>query len=160
MPLHRPGSANVAASVCIYRKRERPLRCRPIVWPCPTACLCSPVPAVQSAFVSPHRVPSLCFDVRHRAGDRTFYAPIRPRRRPIVQWRLTQGRGGPAIPLPAIQGPVGHCASPAAPPRPFCDVLVAPLLAMSIIRRRQVQPVIAPSLPAPPLPAIQLPSRR
>ena len=116
MPLHRPGSANVAASVCIYRKQERPLRCRPIVWPCPTACLCSPVPAGQSAFVSPRRVPSLCFDVRHHAGDRTFYAPIRPRRRPIVQWRLTQGRGGQAIPRPAIQGPVGHCASPAAPP--------------------------------------------
>ena len=40
-PLHQPGSANVAASVCLYREQERPLRS---VRPRPTVDLGFPVP--------------------------------------------------------------------------------------------------------------------
>jgi len=42
----RPGSANAAASVCLYREQERPLRCRPIVWPHPAVGLGPPEPGV------------------------------------------------------------------------------------------------------------------
>ena len=45
----RPGSAHAAASVCLYREQERPLRCRPIVWPHPTAGLGLPYPASGSS---------------------------------------------------------------------------------------------------------------
>ena len=33
----QPGSAHAAASVCLYREQERPLRCRPIIRLHPTA---------------------------------------------------------------------------------------------------------------------------
>ena len=62
-PVHRPCTANAAASVCLYRKQERPLRCRPIEWPRPTAGLWSPIPGGRLAIASPRHVPSLCFDV-------------------------------------------------------------------------------------------------
>ena len=47
-------SANAATSVCLYRKQEKPLRCRPIIRPSPT------LPYRRSRRRS-HRVPSLCF---------------------------------------------------------------------------------------------------
>ena len=62
-----------------------------------------------------------------------FCVPIRPRRRPIVQWHPSGiWRGQEAIPRPIVQRPIGHCASPVALlcsplPRPFCDVSGAPL---------------------------------
>ena len=40
-----------------------------------------------------------------------FCAPIRPRHRPIVQWRPT---GGTVIPRSIVRGPISHCASPVA----------------------------------------------
>jgi len=61
-PLHRPGSANAAASVCLYKEKERPLRCRPIIRPHPTAGLwfsCTQGPVGNRV---PRRVPSLRFD--------------------------------------------------------------------------------------------------
>jgi len=80
MPVHRPGSGNAAASVCLYRKQERPK----IVRPCQTAYAltypgagrrpCTPV--LFPACVSPQRHPP-------------FHAPICPRRRPIILRRPT-----------------------------------------------------------------------
>jgi len=46
MQLHQPGSANAANSVCLCREQERALRFWPIVRPCPTVSLGSPVPSV------------------------------------------------------------------------------------------------------------------
>jgi len=56
-PLHRPGSANVVPSVCVYRKQERALSCQPIVRPCTTAGLGSAVPGIRgrSAITPPPR---------------------------------------------------------------------------------------------------------
>ena len=51
--LHQPSSANVAASVCLYRKHERSLRCRPIVRPRPMVGLWSPIPGGRSAIAFP-----------------------------------------------------------------------------------------------------------
>jgi len=96
MPLHRPGSANVAASVCLYRERERALRFWLIVRPYPTAGLGYPIlPGQQSRpLVACHicimtgvlwrRRPSCCTP---------FCVPVLPRRRLVVQRRLTWGRG-------------------------------------------------------------------
>ena len=96
MPLHRLGSANVAASVCLYRERERALRFWLIVQPYPTAGLGYPIlPGRQSRpLVARHicimtgvlwrRRPSCCTP---------FCAPVLPRRRLVVQRRPTWGRG-------------------------------------------------------------------
>ena len=104
-PLHWPGSGNAAASVCLYTKQERPLRCRPIIRLHPTAGLWSPVPRGWSAIGSPITFPACVstYAPRHRRPDRCppFCVPIRPRRQPIVQRRLT--------------GANGHCTSPVAP---------------------------------------------
>ena len=64
MPLHQPGSANAAASVCLYMEQERSLRCRLIVRPCPTAGLGSPIPSIWGPVGNrvPHRAPRLWFD--------------------------------------------------------------------------------------------------
>ena len=77
------------------------------------------------------------------ARDPPFYAPIRPQRRPTVQRRLPgpPPRGQSAIALPQ---------SRSRSPRPFCNISVAPLPAMWIVRRRRVWLVIAPPLPARP----------
>ena len=61
--LHWPGSANAAASVCLYSEQERSLTCRPIVRSRLTAGLWSPVRGGRSAIASPRRVPSLHFDM-------------------------------------------------------------------------------------------------
>ena len=104
-PLHWPGSGNAAASVCLYTKQERPLRCRSIIRLHPTAGLWSPVPRGWSAIASPITFPACVstYAPQHRRPDRCppFCVPIRPRRQPIVQWRLT--------------GANGHCTSPVAP---------------------------------------------
>jgi len=52
MPLHRPGSANAAASACLYREQERALRCQPLFRPRPTAGLWSPMPGVWGLSVT------------------------------------------------------------------------------------------------------------
>ena len=65
MPLHRTGSVNAANSVCLYRKQERSLKCRPIVRPCPTVGLWishTRGPVGDHAPQSRSQ-PSLCFDM-------------------------------------------------------------------------------------------------
>jgi len=61
-PLRRPGSANAAASVCLYIGNRKDHcsqpRCRPIVWPHPTAGLW----ISRTRGPVGDRVPSLCFD--------------------------------------------------------------------------------------------------
>jgi len=69
MPLHWPGSANAADSVCLYREQKRaPIRCRAIVRPRPTAGLGSPVlgiwgPAGNHPLHAPASDPTLIMPV-------------------------------------------------------------------------------------------------
>jgi len=136
-PLYRPGSANATTSVCLSREQERPLRCRPIIWPCQTwgcglpysgagrrSCPSVAFPAHISTHAPRRRRPGCC---------PPFCVPIRPRRRPIVQ-RHPTGEGDCR---PAVQRPIGHCASPVALPcsplsQPFCNVSGTPPPAVSI----------------------------
>jgi len=105
----------------------------------------------------PRHAPSLHFDT---SAPETWLlrAPVRPRRRPIVQRRLTRGIVAAVIPRPVIQEPIIHCTSqvalpPYSPPRPFCDVLGAPPpLRRSIVRRRRWGPGIVRGRPAIALP--------
>jgi len=50
----QPGSAHAAASVCLYREQERPLRCRPIIRLHPTAGLGLPYRASGSGWRQSH----------------------------------------------------------------------------------------------------------
>ena len=154
-PLHQPGSANAAASVCLYREKERPLRyinlhlpyhtiplrCRPIIWPHPTAGLwisCTQGPVGNHV---PRRVPSLRFD-RCAMAPETWPLPTISRAHPPVtstNYSAASDEGRRRFPQPVIWGPIDHCIprsrSPCSPlPQPFCDVLGAPLPSMSINR--------------------------
>ena len=70
----------------------------------------------RSATMSPRRAPHLCFDMCHGAGDLAarclpFHLLI------CLRCRLSSGiqRGQAVIPRHAVQGPIDHCALPAAP---------------------------------------------
>ena len=54
---------------------------------------------------------------RGRHGHRVRLAPIRPRRRPIVNRRPTEGGNGLVILRPGVMGLIVHRAPPFAPPR-------------------------------------------
>ena len=134
MPLHWPGSANVAASVSLYREQERALRFRPIFRPRLTAGLGSPVPGVWGPVgdrVSLSRSTSAFRQVHHGAGD-----PAAARRfarlSSLVVDRLSSSvrHGNSQSRHP---GPLRFFVrSPPVAPRPFCDVSGAPLPAISI----------------------------
>ena len=139
-PLHRPGSANAATSVCLYKKQDRPLRCdvsrsSSHVWcgacgpPYPGASRPSRLPVEFLVCVStrvpqrwrPSRCPPFCM-------------PIHPQRWPIVHGRPMEVV---AIPQPAVWRLIGHCASPVSLlcsplPPPLCDILGTPPPAVSI----------------------------
>ena len=145
--LHRPGSANAAASACLYREQERALRCQPLFRPRPTAGLWSPMPGVWglSVTASPRCSPHLHFD-RCATAPETWLlpavsrAPICPRCQPIVQQHSMEGARwfpGPSSGYrSAIALPQSH--SLCSPPlRLFCEVLGVPPPAMSIICRRR-----------------------
>ena len=67
-PLHRPGSANAATSVCLYREQERALRYRPIVR---TSGRCLPFRVHPSA----HDVNRLSSGARQRGGGTVIPRP-------------------------------------------------------------------------------------
>ena len=116
MPVHRPASANAAASVCLYWKQERALRCQLIVWPRPTAGLW----ISRSAIASPRRVTSLCFDtlVWRRGWPLHAVLCAHPPMTSTDCPAASDGDGGRGrevtIPRPPVRGPIGHCASPVA----------------------------------------------
>ena len=173
MPLHRAGSANATTSVCLCRKKERPLRCRPIVRPCPVAGLGSPVPRGRSAIASLRRNPSLCFDTCATVPETQLLPavlltnlPVTSTDCPAVQrgaWRFPGPpfRGRSAIALIQSCSPCSHL------PWLFSDVSGMPLPSMSI---DQLGPSIGqehrrgPASNCPPhfapLPVIQLRLRR
>ena len=125
----RPSSAHEAASVFLYRERERPLQCRRIVWPCPTVGLGSPVPGVwvRSAAIALH-VCVLTRAPRRRRPGRCMpcCVPIHPRRRPTVQ-RCPTGGGERRFPGLSSGGrsaiAIPQLCSPRSPLTwPCCDV--------------------------------------
>ena len=94
-PLSRPGSAETAASVClysVYRKQERSLFTAgleqtsnvptAIVRPRPTSGLWSPTPSIRSAITSLRRAARLRFDRCAMAPETRpclpFHVPIHP----------------------------------------------------------------------------------
>ena len=135
-PLHWPGSANAAASVCLYSEQERSLTCRPIVRPRLTAGLWSPVRGGQSAIASRRRVPSLRFDMCATALE-TRPLPAISRAHPpatLTDYPAASNGGVRRFPGPPSGGRSAIALPPAAP-WPFCDVSGTPPPAMSIDRR-------------------------
>ena len=120
MPLHWPGSANVATSVCLYREQQRALRFRPIVWLHQMAGLGSPIPGIWglvSDRTPPLRAPCLRFDRYAMAPDpSTARRFLRPSSCDIDRLYSSVQRGGKAIPRHIVRGPIGHCASLVALP--------------------------------------------
>ena len=137
-PLHQPDSANAAASVCLYRKQERPLRCRPIDRPRPTvglwiSCTLGPVgdrfPPPPVAFPA-HVLTAV--ETRPLAAVLHAHPSATSTDCPAAsdgggrQFTSLPSGGWLAIVLP-------WSCSPCSPlPWPFCDVLGAPPPAMSI----------------------------
>jgi len=106
MPLHRPGGANAAASVCLYRKQERSLRCRPIDRPRLTVGLWSPVPRGRSAIAFPACVSTRAPHYWRHGRCPPFHVPISPRCRPIVQQRPTAAGSNSPIHCPGADRPL------------------------------------------------------
>ena len=103
----------------------------------------SPVPGVQRPVdyhVSPLHSQPAFRHAHHGTGDlgaaRCF---LRPSTHDVNQLSRGIWRGWAVIPRPVVRGPIGHCTSsvslPCSPlPGPFCDILGAPLPAVSIYR--------------------------
>ena len=131
-PPHWPSCANATASVCLYREQERPLICRPIVWPHPTAGLWSSIPGIRCTIASPRSrsqpvFQRVCYSARDPAAARRFVRTSRPQHRLIVQRHLTGGGGHGNSPIPSPPRLIGHCTflsrSSCSPfTRPFCHV--------------------------------------
>jgi len=116
----------------------------------PTASVWSPVPGVRSAIRPPPCVPSLRFH-RCTAVPETRPLPAGLRSHPPVMSTdcpaASDEEGGTAIPRPAIQRPISHCASPVALPcsplprlfrahhRPLCRYVDRPQVAMGSLHR-------------------------
>jgi len=107
----------VAASVCLCRKQERSLRCRPIVPLSPMVGLWISHTRSAVGDCMPCRVPSLHFDACTMAPDTRPLLAILRSHLPAMSTDCpvaSDGEGG-RFPAPVVRVPIRHCASPVAP---------------------------------------------